>query len=104
VGDTMKNEKAIALICYLSILFLPLILPIIVFIFSKEKVRYHAKRALISHIIPVLPLLPMVYHRFFNIFMDASPIILLFVFYLVISVVTVIWNVLQGIKVIRNDL
>jgi hypothetical protein len=100
----MNNQKATVLLCYLSIFFLPLILPLIVFISSKEKIRYHAKRALISHIMPVLPLLPLAYDRLFNIFMNPSPIILFFVLYLLISAITIIWNVFQGIKVLRSNL
>lgn len=110
----MENNKVLSAISYFSVLFAPFILPIIIYFVSQDKeVKYHAKKSLISHIIPVILLLILFIGIFFNIslasdfsngepsfWMISSPFIFIGL-YMIVYVVVLIWNIIQGIKVLR---
>ena len=50
----MDNQRILSALCYFSILFAPFLLPLIVYFVSPDtEVKYHAKRSLLSHLIPV---------------------------------------------------
>lgn len=111
----MENNKILSALSYFSVLFAPFILPIIVFFVSQDKeVKHHAKRSLISHLVPFIFMVIIVISMFSSIFsmsmsmtynepsllMTSAPIIFMLL-YLVIYVVILIWNVIQGVKVLR---
>lgn len=49
----LMDKNTLNGLSYISILFAPIIFPIIVWIVSKDKiVEYHAKRALLLHLVP----------------------------------------------------
>ncbi len=50
----MKNEKIINGLSYISILFAPILFPLIVWFFCRDNqnISYHAKSALLLHILP----------------------------------------------------
>lgn len=51
----MQDNRPLSALSYLSVFFAPFIVPILVFLISKdEEVRSHSKKALISHLIPFL--------------------------------------------------
>lgn len=113
----MSNSKLLSSLCYFSVFFAPLLLPIIIFFVTDEnEVKRHAKRALVSHIIPMALLLAGFVILSFSIFSFSSqPIattdnqmmvwsILPLVFitlYSALFLVVLIWNIYQGIKVLK---
>ncbi|WP_436855580.1 DUF4870 domain-containing protein [Staphylococcus caeli] len=49
-----QSERVLAAICYLSIFFAPLIVPIAVWIFASKPTSSHAAKSLVYHIITYL--------------------------------------------------
>lgn len=108
----MNQSKGLSAIGYLSFYFAPLIIPIILFFISKEQeVRHHAKRALISHIIPFILGIIYIILLFFTAFSEqesyaldnflGSYLFIGFIIFAVISFIIAIWNLVQAIKVLR---
>ncbi|MEK4230788.1 DUF4870 domain-containing protein [Solibacillus sp. FSL H8-0538] len=108
----MDNTKGLSALNYFSIFFAPFLLPIIVFLISQdEEVRYHAKRALLSHVIPfVIGIIIAAFFLFTVILSGNEPnwgdtvftsMFLLMGLYALASFFIVIWNVIQGVKVLR---
>ncbi len=117
----LDNNRVLSSLCYFSIFFAGFILPLIVYFVSTDQdVKRHAKRAFISHLLLIIPTIfgvilfiatiaasPFSYEM--NIMNESSGngtflVILWFVFVIVevvISLVVFIWNVIQGIKVLR---
>ncbi|MFJ8263774.1 DUF4870 domain-containing protein [Rummeliibacillus sp. NPDC094406] len=117
----MDNNRILSALCYFSIFFAGFILPLIVYFVSTDQdVKRHAKRAFISHLLLIIPTIfgviifiatiaasPFSYEM--NIMNESSGngtflVILWFVFVIVeviISLVVFIWNIIQGIKVLR---
>lgn len=113
----MENNKLLSALSYFSVLFAPLILPIIVFFISHDKeVKHHAKKSLISHIVPLVLMIilfisifattvPFSYsmsttYKEPSIWLASGPLIFI-LFYLVVYAIVLIWNVIQGVKVLR---
>ena len=54
----MSNNKLLAALCYFSVFFTPLLIPVIVYFVSDDReVKHHAKRSLVSHLVPVVLLI-----------------------------------------------
>jgi hypothetical protein len=112
--NRLDNPKILSALSYFSVLFAPFLLPIIVYFVSQDSnVKYHAKKSLISHIIPVILLIILFISVFtsftpvasgFNeqpsLWMAAGPLILIAI-YMLVYVIVMIWNIVQGIKVLR---
>lgn len=111
----MENNKILSSLSYFSILFAPFILPIIVFFVSQDKdVKYHAKRSVISHLIPVILMIIAFIGMITSMFtfsatsayddssflFAAAPAIFMLV-YFIIYVIVLVWNIIQGVKVLR---
>ncbi|MBQ0139951.1 MAG: DUF4870 domain-containing protein [Kurthia sp.] len=110
----MENNRIISSLCYFSIFFAGFILPLIVWLVIKDtEVRYHAKSALLSHLLLYVPLLigglALVLFGFLN--YDSSPpgdlmaiVSIVFVIFIALfSLAIVIWNIYRGIKVLNNE-
>lgn len=108
----MDKSKGLSAIAYLSIFFAPFIVPVFLFFASKEQmIRAHAKRAFISHLIPII--LGIFFLLFFfgsafyasnTTFFDGNTIFMtaiFFILYLLLSFGIAIWNLVQAIKVLR---
>lgn len=51
----MNDHRILNALSYFSILFAPIIVPVLIWIFAKsEEVSHHAKVALLTHIIPTI--------------------------------------------------
>ncbi|MBC2330195.1 DUF4870 domain-containing protein [Listeria swaminathanii] len=51
----MNDHRILNALSYFSILFAPIIVPVLIWIFAKsEEVTHHAKAALLTHIIPTI--------------------------------------------------
>lgn len=69
--NRLDNPKILSALSYFSVLFAPFLLPIIVYFISQDsEVKYHAKKSLISHIIPVILLIIL----FVSVFSSFAPI------------------------------
>ena len=112
----MDTNKILSASTYFSILFAPFILPIIVYFLTTDKgVKYHAKRSLISHIIPTIFfifLMLAVFANFFplsytgaptNMWSSMTTALIFMGLYTLINIVLFIWNIVQGIRVLRHD-
>ena len=119
----MDNRRVLSALSYFSVLFAPFLLPLIVYFISPDtEVKYHAKRSFISHLIPValgiIGFIVLMFSSFsmyntmdYSIapnatssfdFMAAGVPILFMLLYGVLSIVVLIWNIVQGIKVIQK--
>ncbi|NEN86560.1 DUF4870 domain-containing protein [Paenibacillus elgii] len=95
----MDTRKLIASLCYFSIFFAGFLVPVIVYFVTNDGwVREHAKKALLSHLLPFLSLI------FFLIIwiatISVSSTIFLGVLSLILYFVVMIWNVIKGIQVL----
>lgn len=113
----MNNSKMLSALSYFSVLFAPFIVPIIVFFVSHDKeVKYHAKKSLISHIIPVILMIVLFIIIFATVipasysmsmtfdqpsFWMASGPLFFILLYAIVYIIVLIWNIIQGIRVLR---
>jgi hypothetical protein len=99
----MDSRKVLSGLCYFSIFFAGFIFPLIVLLASGDEItKMHAKRSLLSHLIPLI-LLPFLIFAIVNdaakgtqmpVFSIISAGVMIFV-----SFVVVIWNIVKGVKV-----
>jgi FtsH-binding integral membrane protein len=103
----MESRKVFSALSYFSILFAAFIFPLIVYFASDDQTtKEHAKKAFLSHLIPFgpLPLLGI------SIYFDATgasggiPVYTVgcVVLMVIISIVVVIWNIVKGVKVLKD--
>lgn len=95
----MNTNKLVSSLCYLSVLFAPFILPIVIYFVAKDDVKYHAKRALLSHLIPFLSIIFLIIGigHFAHGFIWFSLMILVFGG---LSFIVMIWNLVIGVKLL----
>ncbi len=113
----MFNPKTLSALSYVSILFAPFLLPIILFFVSKEKeVKYHAKRASISHLIPTvlgaaISIFALMILFTFNGAVNGAVytpsyftnfMIWMFIYFIISSAI-VVWNLVQAVRVFRQN-
>lgn len=117
----MDNNRILSAVCYFSILFAPFLLPIIVYFISQDQeVKYHAKRSFLSHLIPVgLGIIGFIlivafsyqslnYSYSFDPYSNSPSFLwtaggpfLFMIAYFILSLIVTIWNIYQGVKVLR---
>merc|ERR1712093_869823 len=98
-----KTNKIIASLNYFSVFFAQFLLPIAVyFIVDHHEVKEHAKKALISHIVPFVSIIALIITVVFSGFSNPSEAAMLTVFFggiLVIGIINLIvfiWNIVKG--------
>lgn len=106
----MDNSKGLSALNYFSIFFAPFIVPIVIYFVSPDpEVKRHSIRALLSHVIPfILGLIFMgafLIFGFFSFSVNGDQLfttwVLLMLGYGLLYLAIMIWNVVQGIKVLR---
>ena len=113
----MSNSKLLSSLSYFSVFFAPLLVPMIIYFVADEfEVRRHAKKALVSHIVPIALLIGGVVVTSFSIFTFNTDAItnagsnimfwgfipfLFVILYGLLLLSVVIWNVYKGIKVLQ---
>ena len=110
----MENKNLLSAFSYLSIFFAPLLVPLAIYFFSKDReVKHHSMRALLSHLIPLaLGILFFILFIFSTLSFSLSnpsegnPSFLIFwivgfAVYLIVSLGIFIWNIIQAIRIIR---
>lgn len=102
----MSADKILSSLSYFSLFFAPFLFPLIVYFLTEHETKRHAKRAFISHIIPlVLIVLAMIIIIIVDVnSVETSPIFLILwmIVTAIITLVMYIWNIIQGIKVLIN--
>jgi hypothetical protein len=115
----MTNNKLLAALCYFSVFFAPFLLPgIVYFITDDREVKHHAKRSLVSHLVPVVLLIAaFIIYSFSMIsvtsnidgmlsqdigfsFWQLTPILFMLIYGLLFLTI-VVWNVVQGVKLMK---
>ncbi|WP_066058723.1 DUF4870 domain-containing protein [Robertmurraya korlensis] len=106
----MNTNKVLAGMSYLSIFFAGFIFPLVVFLVTTSPyVKQHAKKAFLSHLIPIIPVPFLVgaavYLDFTNQLSDTTPIYIIVGALLtgLIAIIVTIWNLVKAIKVFANE-
>ena len=101
----MNTNKLLAALNYFSIFFAGIIFPIVVYLVSEDKkVKGHAKKALISHLTILIPIPFMIYGVFTGAADEMSAFFIVsIVIFIILNLVIVIWNLVNGIKIIAKD-
>ncbi|MBD8071475.1 DUF4870 domain-containing protein [Bacillus sp. PS06] len=99
----MDTNRLISSLCYFSVFFAGFIFPIAVyFIVPEREVKNHAKKAFLSHLIPLLTI-PLFIIMFFS-FSQTGHLEFGFIgvalLFGLVNIIVVIWNVVKGIKVL----
>lgn len=109
----MQHSKGLSAISYLSILFAPFLLPLIVFFVTKDhEVKYHAKRAFLSHLIPTILGMVFAFLSIVSIFMfstnESNAVFYIFmiitILYVIIMFAVTIWNIIQAARVLKQNI
>lgn len=113
----MTNKKLLSALCYFSIFFFPLLIPFIIHVTTDETdVKFHAKRSFISHLIPMALLIvgiiifslsmfsvekrmTAILNQQFD-FWQIAPFLFTIIYSLLFFII-LIWNVFQGVKVLK---
>ncbi|MEQ2528802.1 DUF4870 domain-containing protein [Bacillaceae bacterium CLA-AA-H227] len=105
----MDSNKILAALSYFSIFFAGIIVPIVVLCVSGDKeVKHHAKKALISHLLLLIPVPIIIFAAFADIIgihQGEVPIMLFvgFIISIILSIVIFIWNIVKGIQVLSKE-
>lgn len=113
----MTNKKTLSALCYFSIFFFPLLIPFVIYFIAEDKeIKHHAKRSFISHLLPILLLIigliifsismfsvekrmTAIIQQQFD-FWQIAPFLFTLI-YSFLFIVILIWNVFQGVKVLK---
>jgi hypothetical protein len=102
----METRRVLSGLSYLSIFFAGFIFPLVVYLATSDEVtKMHAKKALLSHLIPLIPLPLLI----FAIIQEAPSgqfpafTIVCIIIMILISIVVAIWNIVKGVKAFRME-
>ncbi|WP_211746339.1 DUF4870 domain-containing protein [Paenibacillus sp. Marseille-Q4541] len=94
-------RQLLSSLSYFSIFFAPFLLPLIVWIVAKDDyISGHAKKAFFSHIFPFLAAIPLLIFMFNA--NHAASIVGYVILFLVIYFGAFVYNIYQGVKVLRD--
>lgn len=104
----METRKVLSSLCYFSIFFAGFIFPLVVFFASgDEATKQHAKKSLLSHIIPIIPVPIFIFAILYEAggIQTSIPVftILSVVLFVIVLVVVIIWNIIKGVKVLTAE-
>lgn len=104
----MDTKRILSALCYFSIMFAGILFPLVAYLASEDgDVKFHAKKALMSHLIPLIPvplILIAVFIDFnggtgeFPVFLLSSAILIV-----ILSFIVLVWNLVKGIKVLNTN-
>jgi uncharacterized Tic20 family protein len=105
----METNKVLSALSYFSVLFAGILFPLVVYFVSDDaRTKTHAKKALLSHLIPLIPI-PLIFIGIFLDFtnnnVDTIPV-LFFIgvgLSVILSLIVLIWNIIKGVKVLKNE-
>lgn len=103
-----KNNQVLSSLNYFGIFFAPFLLPLVIMLVTKDdEVRFHAKRSILSHLLILIILivvmgLSTIFYIFHPAKLTAGVLIIGYMLAGVISIILVIWNVVQGIQAVSS--
>ncbi|PEE40966.1 DUF4870 domain-containing protein [Bacillus pseudomycoides] len=104
----MEGNNILSSLSYFSIFFAPLLFQIIIYFVAEEEVKYHAKKALWTHLIPYVTIIIGLTISgalgFSSINENAIGIavIVTFAIAFIINIYYFIWNIVKGVKVLKE--
>ncbi|KAB2329097.1 hypothetical protein F7731_23415 [Cytobacillus depressus] len=103
----METSRVLSGLSYLSVLFAGILFPIVLFFATEDKrTKAHAKKAFLSHLIPLLPT-PVVIYATISQIGNPEKMPVLFIssilFTIILGLIVVIWNIIKGIQILTND-
>ncbi|WP_423408194.1 DUF4870 domain-containing protein [Heyndrickxia sp. MSNUG] len=103
----MDTKRIVSALCYFSIMFAGILFPLVAYFASEDlEVKHHAKKALLSHLIPLIPLPLILLSIYFEITRGAGEFpVMMFssaMLMVVLSLIVLIWNLVKGIKVLNT--
>lgn len=106
--NDMDTRKVLSSLCYFSIFFAGFLFPLVVyFVTGDEVTKTHAKKSLLSHLIPLIltPLIVAAFWYDFATLHDQVPAftIMSFVAFMLIWIIVLIWNVVKGVKILTAE-
>ncbi|MEH7332900.1 hypothetical protein V7161_09705 [Neobacillus drentensis] len=101
----MDSRKVLSCLSYFSIFFAGFLFPLVVLIASSDKVtKMHAKKALLSHLIPLIPTPIVLFAVVYEVGNGVGNVpvftIISIVTLVILWVAVLIWNVVKGVKVL----
>ncbi|AQR76809.1 DUF4870 domain-containing protein [Paenibacillus larvae] len=105
----MKENNVLSSLCYFSIFFAPFLFPIVVYFLANGEVKYHAKKALWTHLVPYVALIiGLVVTGVAGINEGTGTVasysaVATFCIFAVIGIYFFIWNIVKGIKVLKEN-
>ncbi|WP_042462963.1 DUF4870 domain-containing protein [Neobacillus dielmonensis] len=101
----MDSRKVLSSLCYFSIFFAGFIFPLVVWLASGDEItKQHAKKSLLSHLIPLfcVPLIGLIFiFEFVGLDSDIPVFSIISMIALaIVSLIVVIWNIVKGVKVL----
>jgi hypothetical protein len=102
----MDMKRVLSAFCYFSILFAGILFPLVAYFASEDlEVKQHAKSALLSHLIPLIPLPLILLSVYYEITMGTGefPVLVIIsgILMAVVGFIVLIWNLVKGIKVLN---
>lgn len=97
----METNRVLAAVSYFSLFFAPFLVPLILYFISTDPyVKEHTRRALLSHLLPVIAV-PVLIAAFLS---NPSVPVMVIGFLVVggLSIAVMIYNIVQGIKVLTR--
>jgi hypothetical protein len=105
----MDTRKVLSGLSYFSIFFAGILFPLVVMFASGDNVtKSHAKKAFLSHLIPLIPA-PLLLFAIFNdintINNEGIPVFTLVTagIMVLVSLIVTIWNVIKGVKALMME-
>ncbi|WHY85373.1 DUF4870 domain-containing protein [Neobacillus novalis] len=104
----MDTRKVLSSLCYFSIFFAGFLFPLVVYFATGDEVtKTHAKKSLLSHLIPLIPtplIVAAVWHDIATLH-DQVPAftIISIVALMLIWIIVLIWNIVKGVKVLTAE-
>ncbi|MDQ1000848.1 hypothetical protein QFZ28_001248 [Neobacillus niacini] len=105
----MDTRKVLSGLCYFSIFFAGILFPLVVMFASGDDVtKSHAKKAFLSHLIPLIPVPLLLFAIFSDINTvnnDGIPVFALVTagIMILVSLIVTIWNVIKGVKALMME-
>lgn len=106
---TVDTNKVLSALSYFSILFAGFIFPLVVyFVVEDSRVKYHAKKAFLSHLIPLIPVPLVIIGAIIDATGNSGTGVPIIVFLgvglsIIVSLVVLIWNIIKGVKVLKEE-
>jgi hypothetical protein len=105
----METKRILSALCYFSVMFAGILFPLVAYFASEDlEVKHHAKKALFSHLIPLIPLPLILLSLYFDITRGTGEFpILMFssaMFMVLLSLIVLVWNIVKGVKVLNLKL